>query len=65
MNIEQARHDVWFHTYGAVLNLALLRVSDHAQAIQQAVDAANAAAGLYDEANKAKTPAAKAPKEQK
>lgn len=40
------KETVWFHTYQRVLDVVLPRVALHGEAIQQAVDAANAAVAL-------------------
>ncbi len=54
---------VWQHTYEQVLGLMLPRVQTHGEAIQQAVDAANAAAGLVPSFEDAPAKPAKTTKE--
>lgn len=55
------KENVWQLTYERVLGLTLMRAQTHAEAIQQAADAANAAAALVPDFNTPAPPEKRGP----
>lgn len=55
------KEGIWHLTYERVLGLTLLRAATHAEAVQQAVDAANAAAALVPDFNAPAPPEKRGP----